>query len=87
MMKRDEVELMFQSVEGMRDLPDYTPASGGDAVSLYIDVDDVDSLYATIKDRDTGGKDLGTTFYGAREFHIGDCNGYLVGFAHRPRQH
>ncbi len=56
-------------------------------MSLYIDVDDVDSLYATIKDRDTGGKDLGTTFYGAREFHIRDCSGYLVGFAHRPQQH
>ena len=55
-------------------------------MSLYIDVDDVDSLYASIKDRVTIAKDLGTTFYGAREFHVRDCNGCLVGFAQRPQQ-
>lgn len=86
MMQNGNVELMFQSTASVAaDLPDYRPG-GGDVVALYIDVDDVDALHERVADKVTIVQDLTTTFYGAREFHIRDCNGLIVGFARRPRQ-
>lgn len=86
-IKDGGVELMLSSTTSVEvDLPDYTPCDGGDSVTLYIDVDDVEKLHDQIKDKVTIAKHLETTFYGAREFHIRDCNGYLLGFAQRPPQ-
>ena len=84
MPQRDDVEIMLQSREGMEvELGKLTPASG-DAVALYIDVDDVDALYAEIGGRVNLVMDLRETFYGAREFSFRDCNGFIIGFAQQP---
>ncbi len=86
MLKRDEVELMFQSLESLtEDLPGTTLGSG-DGFTLYVDVDDVDALHAEVQSKVEMTVDLRDTFYGAREFHVRDCNGLLLGFARRPAQ-
>lgn len=87
-LKRDDVEIMVQSQGSMdEDLPGYRPSEGGDAVSLYIDVEDVEALWDELKERVDVVKELATTFYGAKEFHFRDPNGFLIGFAERPRRH
>jgi len=86
MLERDEVELMFQSHESLLDDLPGTTLGSGDALTLYIDVDDVDELYAEVSQKVEMAVDLRDTFYGAREFHVRDCNGLLVGFARRPAQ-
>lgn len=85
MLERDEVQIMIQShTSAADDLPGFTPSAGGDAVSLYIDVDDVEALWEQLREKVDVVKPLGTTFYGAKEFHFRDPAGFLVGLASRP---
>ena len=81
-MKRGDVELMFQSRPSLSgDMPAFADKEVGGTFGLYINVEGVQSLYDTIKDKVTIIKDMHTTFYGAQEFYIQDCNGYILGFA------
>ena len=47
-------------------------------VDLYIHVDDVDALYASLKDRVEVVEDVHDTFYGQREFIIRDFNRFWL---------
>lgn len=50
-------------------------------VDLYVNVDDVDELYAQLKDRVEVVEGLHDTFYGMREIIIKDINGFWITFA------
>jgi len=52
-------------------------------VDLYVTVDDVDALYAEIKDRVEVVRELDDAFYGMREFIIRDCNRFWITFGER----
>ena len=83
-IKRDEVELMLQSQQSLlEELPEFKKRPVGGAVTLYIQVANARDLYERIKDKVTVLKDLHTAFYGAEEFYIHDCNGYVLTFAGR----
>ena len=85
-VKRGDVEIMFQSPASVAaDLGDFRPGSG-DVVALYVAVDEVDALHDELVGRANVVVPLRDTFYGAREFHIRDCNDVLVGFARQPRR-
>jgi len=82
MVHRDEVFIMLMR----RDVysVDVTALSGlpiGASVSLYIDVDDIDSIYADLNGKVEIIKDISTTWYGMTEFYIRDNNGYILCFA------
>ena len=78
-----EVGLMFQSVESMReDVGDFFQRIGSSA-TLYIEVDDAEKLYREVKDRVEIHKVLDRTWYGAQEFYVRDCNGYILAFSSR----
>ena len=49
-------------------------------VDLYVNTDDVENLYETLKDRVKVHEGLHDTFYGMREFIIRDINGFWVTF-------
>jgi uncharacterized glyoxalase superfamily protein PhnB len=86
MMKCGGVELMFQSYDSVEEDLSGVSAGSGDSVALYVDVDDVDALYAELAAKVDLIVDLRDTFYGAREFHFRDCNGVLIGYATRPQR-
>lgn len=48
--------------------------------SLYIRVDDVDTLFAAVKDKATVIDPLKDQDYGMRDFWIRDLNGFRLGF-------
>lgn len=82
LVKNGSVEIMFQSsgtlraeVEALKDSPI------GLAGTIYIEVDDLDSLYYSVKDKTTILKQPFTTWYGVREFYVQDINGYVLTFA------
>ncbi len=84
MMKRDGVELMFQSRESLvHDLPglglEQTPI--GASQTFYIEVEGVRALYEALKDRVEIVAELHTTFYDTEEFYFRDCNGYILSFS------
>ncbi len=86
-IKCDDVEIMLQSQESLsQELPGLKGQSIGGSVTLYIRVADARKLYYNIHRKVTILKDLHTTFYGAEEFYIRDCNGYVLTFAGSPKE-
>jgi len=78
-----EVGLMFQSVESLReDVGDFFQEIGS-STTLYIEIEDAEKLYHEVKERVEIYKALGSTWYGAQEFYVRDCNGYLIAFSSR----
>lgn len=84
MVSRDEVFIMFVK-KGVfeEDRLLLKDSAIGASVSFYIDVDDVNEIYASVKDRAEIVIDLRTAWYGMQEFYIRDCNGYILGFAEK----
>jgi uncharacterized glyoxalase superfamily protein PhnB len=81
MMQNGNVTMMFESfsnIEGR--LPEIRRESGG-SLLLYIKVQDINALFESVKDQVTVLQDPQKTFYGATEFVIKDCNGYVLTFA------
>lgn len=86
-VKRDEVELMFQSRKSLsREIPPFAYQPLGGSLTLYIEVSNAAELYENVKDKVTILKDLHTTFYGMQEFYIRDGNGYVLTFASRQQE-
>ncbi len=85
-MKCGNAEIMFQSRRSMaepEELPEFKDKEIGGSFCLYIEVDNVQDIYDKVKGKIPLHKDLKTQFYGMREFHVKDCNGYILGFAER----
>ena len=84
-MKKDNIELMLQESESLKeDVGAFFDKIGG-SVSFYIKVEDIDALYSSIFPKVDMVKDMETTWYGMREFYIKDCNGYVLGFAQESK--
>jgi uncharacterized glyoxalase superfamily protein PhnB len=76
-VRRDNVAIMFA-------LPTEPEPFNGPCFtgSLYINPDDVDALWETVKDKARVCYPIETFDYGMREFAIYDNNGYLLQFGH-----
>lgn len=81
MIHKDNISIMLQSVESLKEDVGVFFDNIGASLTLYIDVDNVDELYLKIKDKVSIYKEIDTTWYGQREFYIKDINGYILGFA------
>ncbi|HLG02262.1 MAG TPA: VOC family protein [Bacteroidia bacterium] len=83
LMKRDEVSLMFQTMESFAEVhTGYVKTPVGATVLFYIDVENLEEVYERVKKNKVEiFIDLNNTFYGTREFSIKDCDGYLISFA------
>ena len=81
MIYKDNISIMLQSVESLKEDVGVFFDNIGASLTLYIDVENVDELYLKIKDKVTIYKEITTTWYGQREFYIKDINGYILGFS------
>jgi lactoylglutathione lyase len=82
MLKRDAVEMMFQSRTSLsEEIPSLQQKEIGGSLTLYIEVEDVKELYERLKGNVTIVQDMHKTFYGAQEFAIQDCNGFILAFS------
>ncbi len=82
MVKRDGVELMFQSFKSMKgEYPLFKDTEPGGTLLFYIDVEGLNDLYEGLKGKADIIIDKNRTFYNADEFAIKDCNGYILTFA------
>jgi uncharacterized glyoxalase superfamily protein PhnB len=81
MMQNGNVTIMFESFKNIEGrLPEISRTSGG-SLLLYIKVKDVQGFFDSIKKDVIILHPLEKTFYGALEFSIKDCNGYVLTFA------
>jgi uncharacterized glyoxalase superfamily protein PhnB len=81
-VQRDNVELMFQSRKSLSEnVPALTGSVVGASQTFYIEVANIDQLYAQLNGRVNIVVDLHTTFYGTKEFYFRDINGYILSFS------
>lgn len=81
MMVNGNAEIHLQTRRSARkDMPYLGESSGAPSAFLYIDVEDVRSLYDRLKDCDVL-KPLEKTFYGATHFFIREPGGHVLGFS------
>jgi len=82
MLKRDGVEMMFQQRASLtEEITGFSGKAIGGSLTFYIDVDNVQGVYEMVQGKANVVQEMHTTFYGAQEFGIEDCNGYVLVFA------
>ncbi|HEV8426964.1 MAG TPA: VOC family protein [Pyrinomonadaceae bacterium] len=79
-LRRDEVEIMLQRIEGYEKPDLYNSRSGG-VWDAYIRVEGVKDLFESVKDEVTIVQPLRRQPYGNWEFEVRDPNGYLLVFS------
>lgn len=80
------VEFMFQlrdSLEEETSVLKDIPIGG--SFTLYIEVENIQELHDSLKDKTEIVQKMHTTFYGSQEFAIKDCNGYVLAFS-QPKE-
>lgn len=81
MMGNGEVNMMFQSMKSLQnELPEISRQAGG-ALLFYLQVSGIRDWHLRCENMGVVFKGLEKTFYGATEFSIKDCNGYVLTFA------
>lgn len=81
MMKCENVELMFQRSDSFKhDVEIANNETIGASISFYIEVEGIQELYNSVKDRVPQITAIKKTWYGADEFYMHDVNGYILGF-------
>ena len=81
-VKRDGVELMFQSRSSLSEnVPALTGSPIGASQTFYIEVTGIRDLYEALRDKVEIVVDFHTTFYGTQEFYFRDINGYILSFS------
>lgn len=79
-VSRDNVEIMFQGLEGFRK-PDLYGSRSGGVWDAYIRIKGVKDSYEQVKDRVEICRPLRQQPYGDWEFEIKDPNGYILVFS------
>ena len=77
-LQQGEAALMLQQATD----EDPPPATWGKGLTLYFLCDDVDALYSTLAERNVGASQPATSFYGMRQSHVVDPDGYALCFEH-----
>ena len=76
LVKNENVELMFQSEESFKeDIAVLKDINMGASCSFYIELENLEDFYESIKAKVDVVKELFTTWYGMKEFYIRDNNG------------
>ncbi|MBE9916629.1 bleomycin resistance family protein [Paenibacillus donghaensis] len=82
MVKNGGAELMFQEKENLEEeYPVLKNDSDARCLTLFIKVNDLEGLFAKIKDKAQVIKSIHKTLYDKKEFAIVDNNGFVLTFA------
>ena len=79
-LRRDDVEIMLQRINGY-EKPDIYNRRDGGVWDAYISVEGVRDLYESVREEATIVKPLRKQPYGNWEFEIRDPNGYVLVFS------
>lgn len=84
MVKRDNLELMFQRSDSFKhDVEIATNSEIGASASLYIEIEGIMEFYNQISEQVPVITEMKTTWYGINEFYLKDINGYILGFGEK----
>lgn len=86
MVKLGEAEIMLQEQNSLKeDIGDIFDKIGA-SLTIYLKVDDVDTVFEKIKGKAVVIKEPETTWYGMRELYIRDVDGYVLCFGTQVEQ-
>ena len=81
-LAKDNLTIMVQEKNNlMKEYPALKTEKLQPSVTLYITVDELDTLYNEIEKSYSINTKMHTSFYGTREFAITDVDGYVLTFA------
>ena len=81
-VKAEDVQIFFQKVESLtKEMPILKDKEIGASLTFYIEVQDVQELYDSVKGKVKIVREMRETFYGAKEFAVSDLNGYILVFS------
>jgi len=76
------VEIMlYKREEFSQEIPKFKDIKIGGSFALYITVENIQTLYDSVKDHEKIIQELHTTDYGSVEFSLEDPNGYVLMFS------
>lgn len=79
MVQRDQVGFMFQQRQSLvEEMPVLEGCEIGASLTIYMELDGVDALYESLRDKADIIRPPQTTFYGRRELYLRDCSGYIL---------
>ena len=82
MMRCEDLEIMFQSKSSLVErIPKFRDLGSGGTFIIYIEVDNLEYLYAWRKDKVKIIEEPHITPYKMKEFLVEDCNGFIITFA------
>ena len=80
-LSKDNFSLMLQEKSNLiEEYPVLQTDRVQPSITIYIAVDNLDSLYEEIKSKHPINTEMHTSFYGAREFAVIDIDGYVLTF-------
>ena len=80
-LAKDNLTIMVQEKNNlMKEYPVLKTEKLQPSITLYITVDNLDTLYSEIEKSYSINTKMHTSFYGAREFAITDADGYVLTF-------
>jgi uncharacterized glyoxalase superfamily protein PhnB len=81
LLSKGSLMLMFQEKCNLiKEYPLLNTAKVQPSITLFITVDNFDTIFDELKHKHKILCDIHTTFYGSREFAIADNNGYVLTF-------
>lgn len=84
MMRNGNVEIMCQTRSSLAEgIPEFKEMEGGGALTIYMEMEGVEDLYARVKGNVEITEELHETFYGMKEFSMRDRDGFILAFAER----
>lgn len=80
-IKKDAVKIMLYSRQQFaEEIPQFATQIRGGTIALYISVDNIEKLYAHLKEKHPIIQPLHQTNYGTTEFSMTDPSGYVLMF-------
>lgn len=81
-MRCEDLEIMFQSKQSLSErITQFKSSENGGSIIIYIEVDNIEYLYAWMKNKVEIIEELHLTPYKMMEFIVRDCNGFILAFA------
>ncbi len=78
----EDNDIMFQSRDSLTgSIPEFSNMETGGTMVIYIETENAVEIYNRIKNKVEVIKGIYKTDYGAVEFIVRDCNGYILVFA------
>jgi uncharacterized glyoxalase superfamily protein PhnB len=75
--------MLFTRSDFGKEIPAFSTAPMGGSFVLYLEVEDIKTIWSRVKDKTIVIQPLHQTTYGSEEFSIQDCNGYHLMFGER----